>query len=45
MQVMKIYGIKIRISTVSYAEKFDLDVEICGLLCYIKVKRKTAKNG
>ena len=23
----------------------DLDVEICGLLCYIKVKRKTAKNG
>lgn len=45
MQVMKIYGKKIRIRSVSYAEKFDSDVEFCGLLCYIKDKRKTAKNG
>ena len=45
MQVMKIYGIKNPHKVVSYAEKLDFNVEICGLLCYIKVKRKTAKNG
>lgn len=35
MQSMKIYGIKNPHKVISYAEKFDLDVEICGLLCYI----------
>lgn len=45
MELLKFRRKQRHAEQIFHAEKFDLDVEICGLLCYIKAKRKTAKNG